>query len=74
MIALLPDGRMLALCDSKKLRPLVAGGDENMMAVSSEVCGLNAVMPDRVASRDIYLNESETLVIDNELAAQRWLQ
>lgn len=74
VIGLLPDGRMLALCDAKKLRPLVAGGDEKMMAITSEVCGLNAILPDRDASRDIYLNEKETLVIDNEMAAQRWPQ
>lgn len=74
VIALLPDGKMLALCDAKKLRPLVAGGDENIMAITSEVCGLNSILPDRDSSKDIYLGERETLVIDNELAAQRWLQ
>lgn len=74
VIGLLPDGRMLTCCDAKKLRPVVLGGDENMMAVSSEVCGLNAVLPDRDATRDIYPGERETVVIDNGLRVQRWLQ
>ncbi len=74
VIGLLPDGRMLALCDAKKLRPIVAGANGDMAAIASEVCGLNAIMPDRDVSRDIYLNERQTLVIDNDMETKQWLQ
>lgn len=73
-IALLPDGKMMAMCDSKKLRPIVAGHDGNMLAMASEVCGLNAILPERNPAEDIYLGERETLLVDNDLAALRWLQ
>lgn len=74
VIGLLPDGRMLALCDAKKLRPLVVGRNDGMVAMSSEVCGLNAILPDRDTTSDIYLNERETVVVDNELEINRWMQ
>lgn len=74
VIGLLPDGRMLALCDAKKLRPLVIGGNSDLIAMSSEVCGLNAILPDRNAKNDIYLNERETVVVDNNLEVKRWIQ
>ena len=65
---------MMTCCDSKKLRPVVVGGDGTTMAISSEVCGLNAVLPDRDASRDIYPHERELVLINNDLAVQRWNQ
>lgn len=74
IIAVLPDGNMMTCCDSKKLRPVVVGGDESTIAISSEVCGLNAILPDRDTSRDIYPNEREVVVINNDLAVQRWNQ
>lgn len=73
-IGLLPDGKMLAVCDAKKLRPIVIGGDENMRAIASEVCGLNAIMPDRDTFSDIYLNERETVLIENDMTVKRWMQ
>lgn len=73
-IGLLPDGRMLAVCDAKKLRPIIAGKNEDMLAITSEVCGLNAIMPERDTASDIYLAERDTLVIDNNLAMQKWVQ
>ncbi len=74
IIGLLPDGKMLALCDSKKLRPLVMGGTKNTFAIASEVCGLNAILPERRTGQDIYPGEREMLLVDNELKVQRWLQ
>ena len=74
IIAVLPDGRMLTCCDSKKLRPVVVGMDGDTVAIASEVCGLNVILPDRDASRDIYPNERELVVITNDLAVQRWKQ
>ena len=58
----------------KKLRPVVVGVNSDMVAIASEVCGLNAIMPDRDISNDIYPNEREMVVIDNDLAVQRWNQ
>ena len=74
IIGLLPDGSMLTCCDSKKLRPVVVGFDDGMVAMASEVCGLNAIMPGRDASKDIYPNERELVLIDNDLAVRRWKQ
>lgn len=74
VIGVLPSGEMLTCCDSKKLRPVVVGGDENMVAISSEVCGLNEILPDRDAARDIYPNEREVVVIGNDLGVSRWKQ
>ena len=74
IIGLLPDGKMITCCDSKKLRPVVVGVNSDMVAIASEVCGLNAIMPDRDISNDIYPNEREMVVIDNDLAVQRWNQ
>ena len=74
IIATLPDNRMITCCDSKKLRPVVIGQDENTVAIASEVCGLNEIMPDRDMTKDIYPNEREVIVIDNELEVQRWKQ
>lgn len=74
IIAGLPDGRMLTCCDSKKLRPVVVGGDDTTIAISSEVCGINEILPDRNFERDIYPNEREVVVIDNDLKVIRWKQ
>lgn len=74
VIANLPDGRMMTCCDSKKLRPVVVGGDENMVAIASEVCGINEILPNRDMSKDIYPNEREVVVINNDLEVQRWKQ
>lgn len=71
IIAVLPDGTMINTCDSKKLRPVVIGRLGDTVALSSEVCGLNEIMPERDASKDIYTNERETVIIDNELNVNR---
>ncbi len=74
IIAVLPDNRMMTCCDSKKLRPVVVGRDENTVAISSEVCGLNEILPDRDVTQDIYPNEREIVIIDNDLEVTRWKQ
>ena len=74
IIGVLPDGSMLTCCDSKKLRPVVVGRTEEMVAISSEVCGLNAIMPQRDESLDIYPGEREIVVIDNDLEVSRCKQ
>ena len=74
IIGVLPDGTMINVNDSKKLRPVVVGQDKNTVVMSSEVCGLNTILPDRDQTKDIYPNERETIVVTNDLEVQRWNQ
>lgn len=74
IIAMLPDGSLLTCCDGKKLRPVVVGGDGETVAITSEVCGLNAIMPQRDESQDVYPHEREIVVVTPGLEVQRWPQ
>lgn len=74
IIAGLPDGRMMTCCDSKKLRPIVIGREDNMVCMSSDVVGLNCVMPERNVALDIYPGERETIIVNNNLEVERWKQ
>ena len=74
IIGLLPDNTLFTTCDSKKLRPVVIGTDGRMVGITSEVPGLNMILPTRNSETDIYPNERETVVIDNELRIHRWKQ
>ncbi len=74
IIGVLPDNTMFTCCDAKKLRPVVVGRCEDTVAIASEVCGINEILPDRDWETDIYPNERETVVIDNNLEVQRWKQ
>ncbi|MBQ7606786.1 MAG: glutamate synthase [Desulfovibrionaceae bacterium] len=74
IIALLPDGTLLNCCDSKKLRPVVVGHTKDMAVISSEVCGLNAVLPKRDIRTDIYPGERDLVTISNSLEITRWRQ
>jgi glutamate synthase domain-containing protein 1 len=73
-IAVLPDGTMLNVVDSKKLRPTVVCKDEDMVIITSEVCGANEILPNRKIEEDIYTNERETVVVDNDLNIVRIAQ
>ena len=64
----------MTCCDSKKLRPVAVGRTDDMVAISSEVCGLNEIMPNRDSQKDIYPNEREIVAIDNDLGVTRWKQ
>jgi len=74
IIGVLPDNTMFTCCDAKKLRPVVIGRDEDTVVISSEVCGVNEVLPDRNWEVDIYPNEREIVVIDDNLEVKRWNQ
>lgn len=74
IIGMLPDNTLFTCCDSKKLRPVVVGYDDETVVISSEVCGINEVLPDRNWENDIYPNERETVVINDTLEVQRWKQ
>lgn len=74
IIAMLPDSSLVTCCDGKKLRPVVVGGDGDTMAITSEVCGLNTLLPHRDQTQDIYPHEREVVVITPSLEVQRWQQ
>ncbi|MFO7766118.1 MAG: glutamine amidotransferase family protein [Pelovirga sp.] len=74
MIGLLPDNTLFTCCDAKKLRPVVIGYDDETAVISSEVCGINEILPDRNWEDDIYPNEREIVVINDQLEVQRWKQ
>lgn len=52
VIGCLPDKTVFMAQDRKKLRPGFVGGRPGMFAFSSEVCGLDAAIPDRDSSKD----------------------
>ncbi len=74
IIGVMPDGTMFVTCDSKKLRPVVVGQDDKTVVITSEVTGVNEVLPKRNIESDIYPNEREMVVVDNNLKVQRWQQ
>jgi len=74
IIGVLPDGSVFNCCDSKKLRPVVVGKNEDTVIITSEVTGLNDVMPERNWEEDIYTHEREMIYVNNDLEVQRWHQ
>ncbi|UFS69309.1 glutamine amidotransferase family protein [Geomonas sp. RF6] len=74
IIGTLPDHTMFVCCDAKKLRPIVVGHTADTVVLSSEVCGINEILPERNWEQDIYPNEREIVVIGNNLEVQRWKQ
>ena len=42
--------------------------------MTSEVTGINDVLPDRDTTADIYPNERETIIVNNDLTVERWKQ
>ncbi|MFH1914199.1 MAG: glutamate synthase [Pseudomonadota bacterium] len=65
VIGCLPDGTMFMVQDRKKLRPGVVGGDpaRGVFAFSSEICGLNAAIPDRDKSKDFQPMHLDTAIV-----------
>ena len=63
VIGTLPDKTLFMAQDRKKLRPGVVGGRPGMFAFSSEICGLDAVIPDRNKSRDIQPMHLDTAIV-----------
>ena len=74
VIALTPDGTLFTTCDSKKLRPVIVGQDENTVVITSEVTGVNELLPNRDIDLDIYPNEREMVVVNNDLKVEKWQQ
>lgn len=74
ILGVLPDGKMLCVCDSKKLRPVVIGQTEDTVVMTSEVTGINDILPNRDITKDIYPTECETIIVNNDLTVERWQQ
>lgn len=74
IIGVLPDGTVFTCCDSKKLRPVVVGRTDDTVIITSEVTGINDVLKGRNWEEDIYPNEREMVVVNNDLRIERWQQ
>ncbi|CAN2041739.1 Glutamine amidotransferase family protein [Candidatus Magnetomoraceae bacterium gMMP-15] len=63
IIGCLPDKTLFMTQDRKKLRPGVAGGKPGLFAFSSEICGLDAAIPDRDKSKDFQPMHLDTIAV-----------
>ena len=63
VIGALPDNTLFMAQDQKKLRPGVVGGKPGIFAFSSEICGLDAVIPDRDKNKDIQPMYMDTAIV-----------
>jgi glutamate synthase domain-containing protein 1 len=67
----LPDNTLFLVQDRKKLRPAVAGGRKGMYAFSSEMCGLDAAIPDRDKSKDFQPMHLDTVIVPSDRSEVR---
>jgi len=63
VIGCLPDHSLFMAQDRKKLRPGVVGGRPGRWAFSSEICGLDAAIPDRDKSKDFQPMYLDTAIV-----------
>ncbi|RLC20758.1 MAG: glutamate synthase [Deltaproteobacteria bacterium] len=63
VIGTLPDHSLFMVQDRKKLRPGVVGGKAGLFGFSSEICGLDAVIPDRDKTKDIQPMHLDTAIV-----------
>ncbi len=63
VIGSLSDHSLFMVQDRKKLRPGVVGGRPGLYAFSSEICGLDAAIPDRDKSMDFQPMHLDTAVV-----------
>ncbi len=63
VIGTLPDHSLFMAQDRKKLRPGVVGGKPGMFGFSSEICGLDAAIPDRDKTKDIQPMHLDTAIV-----------
>ncbi|MBT8341657.1 MAG: glutamate synthase, partial [Desulfatitalea sp.] len=66
IIGCLPDHSLFMVQDRKKLRPGVVGGKPGCWAFSSEICGLDAAIPDRDKSKDFQPMHLDTTIVGPE--------
>lgn len=63
VVGCLPDNTLFMAQDRKKLRPGIVGGVPGKYGFASQVCGLDAVMPERNCRRDYQPRHLETVVV-----------
>jgi glutamate synthase domain-containing protein 1 len=63
VIGCLPDHSVFMVQDRKKLRPGVVGGRPGCWAFASEICGIDAAIPDRDKSKDFQPMHLDTAVV-----------
>lgn len=66
IIGCLPNNTLFMAQDRKKLRPGVVGGKQGVFAFSSEICGLDAALPDRDKSKDFQPMHLDTAIVSPE--------
>lgn len=63
VIGTLPDETCLMVMDHKKLRPATIGGKPGEWAMASEMCGVDAMIPDRDRALDFQPMRENTIVV-----------
>jgi predicted glutamine amidotransferase len=63
VIGCLPDHSVFMVQDRKKLRPGVVGGKPGQWAFASEICGVDAAIPDRDKSKDFQPMHLDTAIV-----------
>ncbi len=63
VIGTLADETCLLVMDQKKLRPATVGGREGVWAIASEMCGVDAMVPDRDPALDFQPMREHTVII-----------
>lgn len=74
LLAVTPNKELICVCDNKKLRPVVIGRNKDTVIMTSEVVGINDILPQRDSKEDIYPRENETVIVRNDLTVERWQQ
>ncbi len=60
------DGTVFMVQDAKKLRPGVVGGVPGKYALMSEICGVDAVVPERDRSKDVFPMKYDMVMINKD--------
>jgi glutamate synthase domain-containing protein 1 len=63
VIGSLPNHTLFMVQDRKKLRPGVVGGRPGLFAFSSEICGLDAIVPERDKTKDFQPMHLDTTLV-----------
>ncbi|RUM43911.1 MAG: glutamate synthase, partial [Desulfocapsa sp.] len=66
VIATLPDESCMLVMDQKKLRPATVGGREGAWSFASEMCGVDALIPDRDPANDFQPMREHTIIVPPE--------
>ena len=66
VIATMPDETCMLVMDQKKLRPATVGGRDGAWAFASEMCGVDAMIPDRDPANDFQPMREHTIIVPPE--------